>query len=223
MLCVTKASFRCIFFPSFLVGMVVFASSTLLAQVVNEWVSWVTSYLFICSNQYCYCSSVSAYSGQCCSFNMRKRARLRFETEFHFVFKSHVMVLLVARICKQGKAELGEVSEVKWPKGLDTRQEAGVFVFTNRSGWPSHNQQTLAASCLCTLIYPLALQSDFFFLHKLQARILLKWWRRNWLSSYGFSIFVIQSSIEALFAFPSQNWSCLLPAYRQQKRSTGAW
>lgn len=65
---------------------------------------------------------------------MRKRARLRFEIEFHFVFKAYVMVLLAARICKQGKAELQEVSEMKWPTGLDTRQEAGVFVFTNRSG-----------------------------------------------------------------------------------------
>lgn len=157
---------------------------------------------------------------------MRKRARLRFEIEFHFVFKAYVMVLLAARICKQGKAELQEVSEMKWPKGLDTRQEAGVFVFTNRSGWPSHNQQTLASSCLCFLFTLLHCNQTFIFFsffHKLQARILLKWWRRNWLSSYGFSIFVIQSSIEALFCFPFAELELFIASLKMTKRSTGTW
>ncbi|CAK6964323.1 Hypothetical predicted protein [Scomber scombrus] len=115
--------------------MVVIASSTLLTQVVNELrVLWVTSDC-ICSNQNCSRPSAAAYSGQCCSFNVRKRARLRLKIEFHLVVKSNVSVLLAACTCKKGMAELREISELKWPTGLDLRQGASVFVFTNRSGW----------------------------------------------------------------------------------------
>lgn len=46
-----------------------------------------------------------------------------------FTFKSHDMVLLAACIRKQGKAELRKVSEQKWPKGLDMRQKARVYVY----------------------------------------------------------------------------------------------
>lgn len=31
--------------------------------------------------------------------------------------------------CKQGKAELRKVFEVKWPEGLKMRHEAGVYVY----------------------------------------------------------------------------------------------
>lgn len=166
MLCVTKAMFSLYFFPPhpflFLVGMVVIASSTLLAQVVNEfWASWVTSN----------CSSVpistviapqslpvqdSAAVSTC-----GRGPDLDLRLSFTLYFKAYVLVLLAVRICKQGKAELQEVF-VKWPRGLETRQEAGVFVFTKRSGWPSHNQQTLASFCLCFLFTLLHCNQTFF-------------------------------------------------------------
>lgn len=50
------------------------------------------------------------------------------DLSFTLSFKSLVVVLFAACICKQSKAERRKVSEVKWPKGLNTRQEAaGVF------------------------------------------------------------------------------------------------
>ncbi len=46
-----------------------------------------------------------------------------------FTSKSHDAVLLAAFIVKQGKAEMKKVSEARWPKGLDMRQEACVYVY----------------------------------------------------------------------------------------------
>lgn len=135
MLCVTKAMFSLYFFPSFLVGMVVIASSTLLALVVNELrVPWVTSN----------CSSLpistviapqslpiqDSAAALTCGRGPDLDLRLSFTLYLRHMSWSCWLHAFVSKVM----AELQEVSEVKWPKGLNMRQEAGVFVFTNRSG-----------------------------------------------------------------------------------------
>lgn len=68
---------------------------------------------------------------------------------------------------------------LKWPEGLSMRQEAHVYKITKKKKKSRHT----ASSLLFTLLH--CNPTDV----KLQARMLLKWWRCDGLSPCGFSVF----------------------------------
>lgn len=203
--------------------MVVIASSTLLTQVVNELrVLWVTSDC-ICSNQYCSHPSAAAYSGQCCSFNVRKRARLSFKVEFHSVVKTSLRPMsrscwlhaLVRKVWQSwGKF-------LNWSGPPDSTRGRRRVLLCLQIGLvgPSHNQQTLTASvsCLpsCTAI------RLFFFLSYRPGY----YWNDGGVIDYlpMDSLFLIQSSIEALFCFPFAELELFIASLKMTKQSTGPW
>lgn len=221
-LCVTKAMFLLYSFPLFfffwnicVVGVVATATLTLPARVVNG--SESPRSLFICFNQYCYCSSVSAFSGRCCSFNMRKRARLSC-VSFTFCLSHVTWPCWLHAFVSNAEQTWGRF--LKWSGPRDsTWGRRLVFMFTKQVSVVDHpiiKTLSAAASCLpsCTAIR--------LVFNKLQTRMLLKWWRRNWLSPYGFSIFVTQSSIEALFCFPLAELELFMASVKMTKQNMRA-
>lgn len=122
-LCITKAMFCFSFFWTF-VQMVLLP----FPLASSRWmIFFEVGLAIICSNQYRYCSSVSASSGQCCSSNMRKGAWLKCgATEFHFL-KNHITwSCWLYAFLHQARQSWGRF--LKRPKRLNMRQEAG-FVY----------------------------------------------------------------------------------------------
>lgn len=112
---------------------------------------------------------------------------------------------------------------LKWSdRGDSTRGRRLVFMFTKQVSVVDHliiNRHSLplaSASCLpsCTAIR--------LVFNKLQARMLLKWWRRNWLSPYGFSIFVISILYWGSFCFPLAELELFMASLKMAKQSMRA-
>lgn len=172
-----------------------------LASLSGEW-DWgpLGHFLtFICSNQHCYLSSLSAYPRQCCSFNMRKRAslRARCRTVLFYYFCHKTWSGGLDAFVSKGRQVWGRFLK-KVAQG--TQQEAGGWCLFTKSVSMFDDLIISIHSAFC-LQFTLLHCNQISFFHKLQAMLLKIWIIFLWF------LLVIQSCVEALFAFPLQKCS----------------